>query len=254
MASDKPCFTINVATAKSRKRSRPSVGGDPNIAFAILKDTIGQHRRRGRRTAKTHLSFLGVHARMPAVQCPDPQTAIAIAKQLRSGSELRGTWERIGLCLPINESSGFPRAVLIRSVPSLSSPNVLKLSSHRPSDKNAGGRASIATARSALPPRDCPCCPHTIRTLRAQACRPLRSNGRCHSESRRASRWRSSQTRRPIQCLHDPQGACRQVRPASSAYWVSLPSFQLASPFVVPIQRVPSRAASRLQMLLEGRC
>src|SRR5262249_1947656 len=31
---------------------------------------------------------------------------------------------------------------------------------------------------------------------------------------------------------------------ASSGYWVSLPSFQLASPLLVPIQSVPSRAAS----------
>src|ERR1700686_1573003 len=43
------------------------------------------------------------------------------------------------------------------------------------------------------------------------------------------------------------------ANPDSPAYRVSLPFFQLDSPFLVPTQRVPSRDATRLVMALEGR-
>src|ERR1700739_4270949 len=42
-------------------------------------------------------------------------------------------------------------------------------------------------------------------------------------------------------------------RPASSENWVSLPSFHLASPLLVPIQRLPSRPASSVAIRLLGR-
>src|SRR5215813_3598526 len=42
--------------------------------------------------------------------------------------------------------------------------------------------------------------------------------------------------------------------PASSGYWLSLRSFQLAKPLSVPIQRVPSRDVNKLKITGEGSC
>jgi hypothetical protein len=99
-----------------------------------------------------------------------------------------------------------PPRMAIRSAPL--SPSIRALISGLASDRVSEDQASIATARSPLPPRDCPGCPHTRRSLRGRNCRPLRSTGRCRSESRRVSQGVA--TRRPIPFLHDPQGAQEQ--------------------------------------------
>jgi len=75
-------------------------------------------------------------------------------------------------------------------------------------EKVSGGRASFATVRCTLRPRDWPCGPHIRRALPGQNCRLLHSTEPCHSESRKASP-RKSPVRRPRPFPHGPQGARR---------------------------------------------
>ena len=96
MAFDKPCLTEIVGTAKSRKRSRPSIGGDPNIAFTILKETVDEIAGETVRPRKQIRPSL-VHMQEPPVVRSDPQTAIAIPEQ-PDGAELPpDAWKRIRL-------------------------------------------------------------------------------------------------------------------------------------------------------------
>src|SRR5262249_6452635 len=64
-------------------------------------------------------------------------------------------------------------------------------------------RVSIATAHSALRPRDCGCDPHTNRSLHYQKFRRLRSTESYLSASRRAFQGVKTPTLRPIPCLRD---------------------------------------------------
>ena len=103
MPLDKPCFTEIVGTAKSRKRSRPSIGGDPNIAFTILKETVDGVAGETVRPRKQIRPSL-VHMQEPPVGRSDPQTAIAIPEQ-PDGAELPpDAWKRIRLGFPVNEA------------------------------------------------------------------------------------------------------------------------------------------------------
>jgi hypothetical protein len=80
------------------------IGGDPNIAFTILKETCnGIAGETVRLRKRVRLSL--VHMHKPPVQRADPQAAIAIPEQA-CGIELPpDAWKRIRLYFPVDESS-----------------------------------------------------------------------------------------------------------------------------------------------------
>ena len=117
---------------------------------------------------------------------------------------------------------------------------------HRAAKRTSEARASISTARLRLPPTDCHSCLHARQRLRGLAVH-----------------HRQSTLRLPFRIAHIlpavgiPPAATHIVPSrssktakincsSSSGYRVSLPSFQLARPLLVPIQTVPFRETSRL--------
>ena len=150
---------------------------------------------------------------LPWCTCKRPRSRVPIHRPPSRSRSSLAAWNR-GPVPGSGYASAFPSTsclipswVAIKSAPWLPSfHGACRCTAGLASDRVSEGQASIATARSGPPPKDCPRHPHTMKPPTGRDCRHLRSTGRCHSESRRASQW-NPHTRRPIPCLHDPQGA-----------------------------------------------
>ncbi len=186
-----------------------------------------------------------------SVRCPDPQTAVAIAKDFTGLEFLRHAQGLVGLGPATDESLDSPadadekRAVVVFT----KCPDAVYASRHwiemwgtgfPPPQPVQHSRPEIAFAVLIQSDHSDP-----KAAVLSMALYPAILN-------RAELPVRSRKPAGPYQALtifNEPVN----VVPGKFRYCASLPSFQLASPFVVPIQRVPSRAVSRLQMSFEGR-
>ena len=189
MPVDKPCFTEIVGTAKSRKRSSPSIGGHPNVAFTILEEVVDGVAGKAVRPRKQIRSSL-VHMQESPVVRSDPQTAIAIAEQ-PIGAELPPeARKRIRLEL------SRPRTVSIPPSPEIRSPPLSPFDQGADFGRRFWHRIEFRRPRLPSPQPVCRSRPEIAFAVLVQGedsagrdCRPFRSTGRCRSESRRVSPW-----------------------------------------------------------------
>jgi hypothetical protein len=76
-------------------------GGNPNTAFAILKETGNVIARETVRMRK-HVRPSLVYVQETSIRCSNPQTAIAVPEQPVRGEPLCGARKRIRLGFPVN--------------------------------------------------------------------------------------------------------------------------------------------------------
>ena len=249
----KPCLTEIVGTAKSRKRSRPSPVATQILPSRSSKRSSTESPERPSDCVKMISPLPGAHERDlgPVFRSTDRHCDPGVSRKGLNCGPVPGSG--YASAFP-STSCMIPPRVAIKSA-SLSP-------SHQGVDFGGRVRQRNEFRRTRLPspqpgPRSRPEIAPAILIQGAHSddrnCRPLRSTGRCHSESRRVSRWESS-PRRPIPFLHDPQGAYQlAVQQAPGTESACRPS---SWPALYGCQSKDFHRAqtSRLRITLPGRC